>query len=175
MFKLFLPNFSIPVLKCFMQFSSFIQRRSTDYLTWRVARVSPFGLPESLTFVYSFRPKTFLKCLYKERHSNTTAGFKGWYFKCVFWLLKGIKLNILNIRDGVEFESLNCLGVQDYSRLTSVSDRLVTLQLRWCVQARVLFEVFQEPGTKFIYLILPSLKVLTYFFFAFLLTSFLLK
>lgn len=87
----------------------------------RLTHVSPFGLPQSPTF----RPKAFLRCSNAERPLSYFTKIWSWYFKCVFWLLKGMKLYALNIRDGAELESLNCLKVRDLSRLTPVSNKSV--------------------------------------------------
>lgn len=98
--------------------------------TWGVACVTPFGLPQFLTFIYSFRPKALLKCyILTERSVTHFRRIWDWYFKCIFWLPKSIKLYILNIRDEAELESLNCLKARKFSRFWHqlVSDRLVTL------------------------------------------------
>lgn len=109
-------NCFFPNLSCFKNVydvSIFIQR-STQFLT----------------FIYSFRPKALLKCyILTERSVTHFRRIWDWYFKCIFWLPKSIKLYILNIRDEAELESLNCLKARKFSRFWHqlVSDRLVTL------------------------------------------------
>lgn len=127
------PNYFFPNLSHFQNVyvvSIFIGRRSADYHTWGVACATPFGFPQVLTFIYSFRPKALPKCwILPERHVIHFRRIWGWYFKCAFWLPKIIKLYVLNIRDGAELESVNCLKAHDFSRFWHhlVSDRLVTL------------------------------------------------
>lgn len=61
-----------PISKMFLRFFIFVQRRSGDYHTWGVACVTPFGLPQFLTFKYSFRPKKTSKMLYITRETCHT-------------------------------------------------------------------------------------------------------
>lgn len=138
----------------------------------RLTHVSPFGLPQSPTFTYSFRPKAFLRCSNTERLLYFSRIWS-WYFKCVFWLLKGIKLYVLNIRDGAELESLNCLKVQDLSRLIPVSNRSVPPTPDVCILGFCL-RSYKKFCLWVLIFILQSWKHLTYCF-SFLMTFFISK
>lgn len=117
--------------KCFWGFSSSFKGDQQIITHEELPVLLPSDcLSSSHLYIHS-GPKNPSKMLYilPERHVTHFRRIWGWYFKCVFWLLKSIKLYVLNIRDGAELESLNCLKAHDFSRFWHqlVSDRLVTL------------------------------------------------